>query len=302
MMDQLKTWAQQFNKTPQKHLNEVKQITSELSKHIDGEKKLSESTIQQHIEILTCYTSLSAIPLPEDTEIIRAVKYEESTGCAYDDVQRLSYISQPKDGFPEQGRINKNASPLFYGCISNTNNSRGTALSECNASENDTFNILKGTVSPGQKLLIIPIGVNDYFRRGMPNPFNLHQQFRDTYDLIQKHTHPTARMALLLCDAFLNDILTRQKHGNIYDVTSQLGEECLKPPPVDGILYSSTKFEGYPSIAIKPSAIDQKINFNSASAVTIQEEIGYGMYSTKKIRSGIIKGRKIQWRPVEDQT
>ena len=295
MLDQIKEWTQQFNKKPQEHLDEVKSIISELSKHIQNTHTLRHEDIQKHVEILTCYTVGTAVSIPKDSTLIRAVKYEEVEGDGYNDVQRLSYISSPKLGFPRQGRINKNGSPLFYGCISHNSNSRGTVLSECNAAEGAIFNILEGRVTSDENLQLMPIGINDHFRRGAPIPFYIHESFKKIYDAINENAHPTARMAILLCDAFLNDVLTRKEHDSLFDITSQIGEEFLKPDAVDGILYSSTKLAGYPSVAIKPTSIDRKVTFEGALSIAIQEEIGYGMYSTCDLRSGIVDGERIKW-------
>ena len=295
MLDTVKVWAQQFNDEPQKHLNEVKSITSELSKHIREEHNLRQEEIQKHIETLTCYTVGTTVPIPKGSILIRAVEYKEGEGFAYNDVQRLSYIASPETDFPKQGRINKNGSPLFYGCLSHNSNSRGTVLSECNAAEGATFNILEGKVTSEEDLQLVPIGINDHFRRGVPDPFRVHQSFKDIYDCINENTHPTARMAILLCDAFLNDVVTRQEHDSLYDITSQIGEEFLKPDVIDGVLYSSTKFVGYPSVAIKPTSIDKKVTFENAQAINVHEDIGYGMYLTSVVKDGEVDGAKINW-------
>jgi hypothetical protein len=295
MLGNIKNWAQQFNDKPQEHLDEVKSITLELSKHIQKVHTLRKEEIQKHIKILTCFTIGTPVPFPKNSILIRAVEYEGGEGYTYNDVQRISYIAAPKIDFPRQGRINKNGSPLFYGCLSNNANSRGTVLSECNATAGSTFNFLEGRVASDESLQLIPIGVNDYFRRGMPTPYGLHQCFKDFYDCINENAHPTARMAILLCDAFLNDVLTRKEHDNLYDITSLIGEEFLKPAIIDGVLYSSTKFEGYPTVAIKPISIDKKVTFEKAYAIAVQEDIGYGMYLTRKLKDGVVDGTKIKW-------
>ena len=233
--------------------------------------------------------------IPKNSILIRAVEYEEGEGYAYNDVQRISYIASPKIDFPKQGRINKNGSPLFYGCISHNSNSRGTVLSECNAAEGSTINILEGRVTSEESLQLMPIGINDHFRRGEPTPSYIHQSFKGIYDCINENAHPTARMAILLCDAFLNDVVSRQEHDNLYDITSQIGEEFLRPGAVDGVLYSSTKFVGYPSVAIKPTSIDKKVTFEKAFSIAVHEDIGYGMYSTCELKDGVVEGEKIKW-------
>jgi hypothetical protein len=144
-------------------------------------------------------------------------------------------------------------------------------------------------------LHVAPIGISDYFRRGVSSPFNLHESFREIYELYRNNTHPTAFLAMQLCDAFLTDVLSRQETPRLYDVTSEIGRECLRPEVLDGILYPSTKFEGFPNLAIKTDSVDRKIRYESAVSLKVEKDFRYGMYRTKTLRVGYVNGEHIQW-------
>lgn len=301
---QITNKARELNESPSEHLAKVDQITHRLKDYISGKIELSKEEIRNSIMELTIYTSLIpvSIPLAVGVTLSRAVKYEEDEGDSYDYVSRLSYIPQDSGITPKIGRINIEGESLFYACLNADANSIGTILSEARATEGDIFNLLQCRTKleipqshMDMSLHVAPIGISDYFRRGVPTPFNLHDSFREIYELYRNNTHPTAMLAMQLCDAFLTDVLSQPESPRLYDVTSEIGRECLKPKELDGILYPSTKFEGFPNLALKPDSVDKKIRPETAVSILVDRDFGYGMYQTKILRQGIIDNESINW-------
>ena len=296
--------AKELNESPSEHLDKVNQIIGSLKNYISGTIELDADEIQKYIIELTLYTSLIPVSIPLSTGAIlsRAVKYDEDKGDSYSEVSRLSYIPLNSGIVPKKGRINIEGESLFYSCLNADSNSIGTILSESRAKKGDIFNLLqcRTKLEDPKKPLdmalhVAPIGISDYFRRGVPTPFNLHESFREIYELYKNNTHPTAMLAMQLCDAFLTDVLSRPESSRLYDVTSEIGRECLKPAELDGILYPSTKFEGFPNLAIKPSSVDQKIRYETSISLVVNKKFGYGMYETKILRQGIVDSESIIW-------
>ena len=297
--------AQDLNKTPSVHLSKVHEITEQLRHYIGGKKELSSDEIKQLVETLTDYTSLIPISFPLHQGIIfsRAVKYKEADGINYyRDPSRLSYIPENAGIIPQKNRINKEGQSLFYACLNADANSIGAVLSEVGACKGDVFNLiqcrtkLENPTNPHDGVLhIAPIGISDYYRRRVLPPFELHETFKNIYDLYRKNTHPTSMLAMQLCDAFLTAVLKAEGSPRLHDVTSAIGEECLKPTELDGILYPSTKFDGFPNVALKPQSVDGKIRFESTLSVKVEECYGYGMFKTTILNQGLVDGGTIIW-------
>lgn len=296
--------ATELNESPLIHLERVTSIIESLNKHLSGTVELNNEEIQKLISELTIYTSLIPVSFPLNSGIVmsRAVKYLEKDGDSYQKASRLSYISPISGVIPKKGRINVEGEAIFYACLNADANSIGAILSESRAAEGDIFNLLQCRTkleNPKNQfdfaLHIAPIGISDYFRRGVPTPFNLHETYREIYELYRKNTHPTAMLAMQLCDAFLTDVLSRKESPRLYDVTSEIGRECLKPAEIDGILYPSTTFLGFPNLAIKPTSVDRKLRYETTISTKVEKYFGYGMYQTKILRQGIVSGDDIDW-------
>jgi hypothetical protein len=301
---QLINKAKELNESPSEHLAKVYEITCNLRDYISEKIDLSKNDILKYIIELTFYTSLIpvSIPLSAGVPLSRAVKYLEEEGYCYDQVSRLSYIPTDSGITPRIGRINVEGESLFYACLNADTNSIGTILAESRAARGDVFNLLQCRTkleNPQSQfdmsLHVAPIGISDYFRRGVPTPFNLHESVREIYELYRNNTHPTAMLAMQLCDAFLTDVLSRPESPRLYDVTSEIGRECLKPKELDGILYPSTKFEGFPNLALKPDSVDKKIRPETTLSIHVDQDFGYGMYQTKILRQGIVDNEYINW-------
>lgn len=289
---------------PEMHLERVFSVIRRLNEHLQG-NRLPEALAAQLIGELTYYVLLIPVPIPLSGKVkfSRAVRYEEPAGITYGAVSRLSYI--PTDGpiTAKLGRLNKAGESMFYACKDAHANSIGAVLSEVRARPGEIFNILVSETIPPQEakeqadndLVITPLGIFDYYRRGVPDPFGLHIAHRQCYEYMIKHAHPEGMLAMQLVDAFIADVLKRQETEGLYTVTSALATEINTISIVDGILYPSTQFDSFPNVALKPSAVDKKLQHRSAIAVRVLERYGYGIFKTEQIASGAVKDGQLSW-------
>ena len=142
-------------------------------------------------------------------------------------------------------------------------NSIDTMLLECRAQDGDIFNVLHCVTDTRcsntvhrfpPALYLVPIGINDYFRKDSLDPFGVNQDYRDMYDCIHTNALSEVSRALHLCDEFLTNILAQPESGNLYEVTSVIAEKCLQYEQIDGVLYPSTQSSAHPNVAIKTVA------------------------------------------------
>jgi hypothetical protein len=141
----------------------------------------------------------------------------------------------------------------------------------------------------------MPLGIFDYFRRGVASPFLLNETYRKVYDLAMSKLHPDAKVATQLCDAFLTDMLKRPGSDRLYIVTSEFAKFCLAQDVIDGVIYPSTRLEGHPNLVLKPRSVDQKIDYQKAVSVRVLEVFGYGMCKLQELGTGALQGNVISW-------
>lgn len=294
MYEVLKEKIENLNKKPLEYRNEVMDIIAQLLTYISGTHQIAIDELFKLIQRLTVFTTGIAIPIDIGVSISRAVKYNEEHGDYYNDVSRLSYIPQELVHLVSLQRMNEANNPMFYGCLDDHANSIGTALSEIDAQSNDKINMLFSKTT--QELMVIPIGVLDYFRRGVNHPFPLHDDFEKVYLFYKEHTNPHAMIALHLCDAFLTDVLTREGNERLYTVTSLIAKDFLIEKRLDGLIYPSVKFSGHPNIVIKPSSVDKKLKYINASVLYIKQKYEYGIYETIETHRGVVVDEKINMR------
>lgn len=300
---------------PCKLRDEVKDIIDKLYRYINNETSYSTDEIQQLCKRLLCFTTIAPIPLKNIT-ISRARRdksfqkltvmqnYHAQSNSffpSHNNAQDLSYINISSGKSVPLGRMNSFGQSIFYASLDWNRNSIGTVLSEANATDGAIFNILYSYVQ--NEINVSPIGVFDYFRRGVPCPFTLHNDFQEMYDLYRKYTNEHGMIALQLCDAFLIDILKKQysdkeKTEKLYTVTSEIANDILSVESVDGLLYPSVKFEGFPNIAIKPTSVDNHIKYKTVQSVEILKDFGYGIYQTRLLYHGQVneKNLNIEWK------
>lgn len=294
----------ELNTRPTLHLDRVFSVIRRLEEHLQG-NRLSENLAAQLVSELTYYVILIPVPIPLDQRIkfLRAVRYEEPTGITYEAVSRLSYIPIGGPVTAKLGRLNKVGESKFYACKDDHANSMGAVLSESRARPGEIFNILISETVPSENakeptdndLIITPLGIFDYYRRGVPDPFGLHPAHRQSYEYLVNRTHPEGMLAMQLVDAFIADILKRQETEGLYTITSVLAAEIGSIPIIDGILYPSTQFDSFPNVALNPSAVDKKLQHRSAIAVRVLERYGYGIFKTEQIARGTVENSRLSW-------
>jgi hypothetical protein len=305
--------GEDLNQDPESHLLIVREIVSKLNACIYEGNELSETEIVNLVDRLTSYTIGVPVPVPlvPGITISRAVKYEEDDGKGlYGDPQRLSYIPRNSGIEPPCGRLNKRGEALFYGCMHNDANALGTILSEVEAEVGEIYNVLLSRTCIKERsivqvlsLNVLPIGVFDYIRREARLPWGLSEDFIGIYEGLQDTLHPSAMLAMQLCDAFLTKVLKQENikedksaiYPYLFEVTSCIGAEFLKAEVLDGILYPSTKLEGYPNLVLKIDSVDGKLKYEKAIAIKVEESFGYGIFKYTTVNQGLINKGKINW-------
>jgi hypothetical protein len=297
----------ELNRNPSENLAIVHEIVRELRAHVEGLRKIEELRIESLVSRLTAYTLgiPVSIPLSSNTLFTRGVKYsEDDGGVFYRKTSRLSYIPSEFAHKTRQNRLNKAGESIFYASLDTQNASITTVLAEIEASKGDVINLLYSVTRSDQSgaLHVIPIGIMDYFRCGIPVPFNLHPTFKEMYELLRKFTNPIAMEAIHLCDEFMNAMLTakagdkRDEEGSgLYDITCALAKDFLAAPQIDGILYQSTKSTSFPNVALRPASVDEKLHYAAAAAYSIVDRLGEAQFTLRCLGNGVVKGDQIVW-------
>jgi hypothetical protein len=301
----LDTKISELNDCPEHQLQRVFSIVRRLEEHLQG-IELQPGQLKHLVDELLFYTLVEAVPIPlsGNMKFTRAVRYEEGSGIGYERVSRLSYIS-PNSGVRRRaGRMNKEGESVYYASKDIGPNSMGAVLSEMQARPGEIFNVLfSETVHPQEQaeqsddvLRITPVGVFDYYRRGLPDPFGLHQEYRSSYEYLVAKTRPAGMLAMQLADAFLSYILKREGTERLYSVTSLISTQFSSYPTIDGMLYLSTQFDGCPNVALKTTTVDRKLKHLRAESIRVLERYGFGIFTTEIIGIGHIDGGNVIWQ------
>lgn len=293
---QLDGLAEKLKSDSKMYFNQAVKLTEILISHIDGKTNLSDSNIQEYVRKIINSTFVLGIPLAPNMPVIRAVKFDEKVGVGYTDISRLSYIPTNKPEICKKGRINLKGQSLFYACFGSGSDEKAisTILSECRAGKGDIFNILVAETN-SIRLSLVPIGINDYFRRGVKEPFGLSLDFIENYEYLMSILDYKSKLTVNLCEAFLFNVMSKGGANTLYDVTSAVTNELLRHDGVHGVLYPSTMNIGYPNIAIKPEAIDEHIKYKEAVSVVVEDSLGYGLFQVNNLGSGTVVGELIEW-------
>lgn len=302
----LLTKCHQLNTSTGEHLNAVTAIVGELIAYADGVNSLDAAKLHAMTSELMAYTVLVPVPIPgmSGTAISRGVKYEGDSEANYAWTKRLSYIAEDSGITPPLNRFNPEGASMFYGCLGGNSNAIGAVLSECQARAGDIFYLLysrtkTSTPESLDDINVVPIGVFDYLRRGVAIPFGLSNDYLQFYEALRLNTHPEGFLAMQLCDAFLCDILRRPGSPAVHSITAALATDCMQVPEIDGFLYPSTRLDGHPNLALKPSAVDGKLRHETAMSVRVERDLKYGMYVTKILCQGTVRDGVISWDQFE---
>lgn len=297
----VRIFAEILNKDPLESRQKACYIIHTLTSYVEGKAEINNSQISELVDELMCFSIYIPMPIPlvSGAFFTRAVKYNLNDGNkGYGRTSDLSYIPDDKRHLARVNRLSKAGSPTFYASLNDDLNSIGAVLAECNAEKGDVFNILISTTKSGVEktdIHVMPLGIFDYFRRGVASPFQLDGTYRKVYDLAMSKLHHDAKVATQLCDAFLTDMLKRSGSDRLYSVTSEFAKFCFNQEVIDGVIYPSTRLEGHPNLALKPKSVDHKLEYQKALSVRVLEVFGYGMCKLQNLGIGTLQDDVINW-------
>ncbi|MEQ4653600.1 hypothetical protein AB7092_12120 [Providencia rettgeri] len=259
--------------------------TRQLNDHICGISNLSEKEIATKVDYLVgCLTLTLNIPA-QGIELLRARSCNKGN---FGNIQELSYIQNTTKFFPNLGRLNQIGQTIFYASIvlKKADSALGTVLSEVKAKELDHLNVLRSHQKSDIDLNLRMPGIWDKVRRD-EKPCYLSQRTFEYYKKVEEYKNKKFNLnqakAYQLTERFLADVLSRQGSERLYQVTSAISEVFLDDVSCDGILYSSVMAKGEPVVALKPQAVDTKINHQFITDVIVNEYYGYEFYDYKTL-------------------
>ena len=294
--------ADKFNAISNHELSKVSTFIKELNGFISGTISLSHNGIEERLDYLIGYFTLTLdIQFSKKSFILRARKFEDGRdkNPCYKTTAELSY---PPKNYVKLGRCNKDRESIFYGCLcGNEATGTETAFSEVRARQYERINVLRSEAT--EKLNLRFIGIWDHVLRDS-KPYFLSDETWDLYKEVHKYMDNKFSYELfksfLLCDAFFADIFHRKGTKKLYEVTSILSGMFLEGDKAeggkaDGILYASVENKGFPVVALSTKAVDDKLKHISAVCYEILGDYGYAQYKVKKLYDGLIDGNTIKW-------
>lgn len=260
------------------HLNVVSDIIKQLNKFINNKIELLSEDISELLKILIHYRVVLDIPIPSETLLLRAVKFDDPTKYPYEyeNASRISYIPKELLEKAKLGRFNHQEQSMYYGSISKSLKDANVTFSEVGAKENEYINLLISKTS--KKLKVRYIGLFEYYKRGLKPPFQVHSFFKEVYKYYQS-THTEELLTTIeLCDSFFTDITTGKGSDCLYKVTSILASILLEDSHVDGLIYPSVETTGSVNLVLKPKSVDTKVVHKEAKVALITKDYGYSIY------------------------
>jgi len=303
--EQIEANADFLNPNHNSNLNDVSTFIHQLNNFIDGKLELSVKGIEERLDLLIGYYTLTLdFPQPKGIKILRARKFEEGSRDNNPYFKKVDQLSYPPSKFSSLGRCNKKGESVFYGCLYTDEIKGGinVAFSEINALESERINILKSISTDTINLRYIGI-YNHIFRDLKPYFLNdgVWEDLKAVDAYMKKKFEEDIFLAYQLCDAFFADILRRKGSEKLYYVTSVLSAMYLESGKADGILYTSVKSEGSPVVALSICAVHSKIKYVKTESFEIVKSYGYAKYRAKKLYDGEIeKSYNIKWTPVQN--
>lgn len=301
-----------LSKTPEKCKEELIHASiyiEQLNNFIDDKIQLSENKVYQLLKYLYENHSLNLIyQLGEGKWLRRARKYEQKDTrvpkYCFIKTSELSVIPDEKKDNVPLGRLNKEKQPIYYACFSDKYfNNYDVVLSEINAIDLDYVNYLD-SITTGY-LEVIRIGAFDLFMRGQKLPHWIDSYNLRIFKLFKKCCEKKQNKFLLeshqLCSAFFADILSRKNHKNLYKVTSTLANIIFENEQVDAIICESVQVKGAPVIAIRPKALAEKVQHKKVASLSVEANLGYGIYYSVAINKGTVDGNILNWDDIDNK-
>lgn len=261
---------------------------SQLLEHVEGKKHLSNFEIENKLDYLVgCLTITVDLPMVE-MEFLRVRKCEKGM---FNNLSELSYIANVTNDFPPKGRLNAQGVGLFYASVAVQKNDKAlmVVLSEARANTLDRVNVLRSVQKAEQYLNLRFIGIWDYVRRRQKPYYladNQFEYYRQASKLMNERFSTKQLEAYFLTDRFFADMLTRQSSDSLYDITSVIGKFIMEGDSTDGILYSSVQAIGEPVVALKPLAVDKKLEHQLVTDVIVNNHHVYEFYDVQTVKVG----------------
>lgn len=257
---------------------------SQLTGHINGTCELTRHEIESKVNYLAgCVTITLDHPINE----LKFLRVRLCESQKFTNVDDLSYIKKASSTFPKAGRLNLKGQALYYASVAvkQDDTALRVGLSEAQAKQLDHLNVLRSHQVNETDLYLRIIGIWDQVSRD-EKPCYLNQNTFDYYTEARKYMAKQFSRELLfayeLTDRFFADILSHEGHERLYQVTSALSNVFLTEK-CDGVLYSSVKAKGEPVVALKPQAVDAKLEHQFVVDVLVEKSFGYEYYQLKTL-------------------
>jgi RES domain len=192
------------------------------------------------------------------------------------------------------GRLNDERSPMFYAATH-----EDTALAEIpGVTEGAYVQVAAFKNRPGEELRLTSVGEfahvykAGYMRMVGDDPGNAINH------LIRENSVPRAR-ELLYIDAFLASILSDPKaNDSQYRLTRALASMVLKDAETEGILYPSVRDTIGTNIALRPSAVHQKLIAVLCFHARVRKVRSFGFVDLEFLReaAGMTDSGSLNWR------
>jgi len=183
-------------------------------------------------------------------------------------------------------------------------NNLSTVFSELNAQKGQQIQVLEFESRPSLSVQALWIGAVDHYRRHGEFPRLMRPQTQNALQGLTTRggaVSTSQREYEMLLDAFLSHVFRAEELQksiySIYKLTSILAEVFFdNAPTLEAIMYPSVGHLGGWNIAIKPDLLDQKFNVLSIEVHQVEEDLGYGIYRTKRqARAKSIENGMIGW-------
>lgn len=272
----------------------------QLNDHINGTCSLTDNEIAIKVGYLASCLTITLDKPVQDLELLRVRLCE---GDKFEYVKQLSYIKNTTEFFPSMGRLNQTGKSIFYAAIAvkQDDTALRVVLSEAGAKNLDHLNVIRFHQKNNCDLNLRIIGIWDLVRRN-DRPYYLSEHIFDYYkktkEYMEQKFNPRLLSAYELTDRFFSEILSTKGSEALYQVTSVIGSIFFDGDYCEGILYSSVEAKGEPVVALKPKAVDDKLQHQWVSGIAVEQCFGYEFFQYKTLGKTIKidnKDGKLVW-------
>ncbi len=257
----------------------------QLNEHINGTCSLTNNEIETKVSYLAECLTITLDKAMQELEFLRARLCE---GDKFEYVKQLSYIKDTTESFPSMGRLNQTGQSLFYAALAvkQDDTALRVVLSEAGSKELDHFNVIRFHQKNNCDLNLRIIGLWDHVRRN-DRPYylskNIFDYYRNAKEYMDKKFDPRLLSAYELTDRFFANILSTKGTEALYQVTSAISSVFLDGDSCEGILYSSVEAKGEPVVALKPEAVNDKLDHQFVGDIEVEKCFGYEFFQYRTL-------------------